>query len=325
MTIEEFVAKTTDFLRKNEAFFFLLDFNLKQPFICPLNQTQKENIYFEIEGLKNHTFPQENIKRFIFKHKPIDYQVYKKSFDIVYKNLLYGNTYLLNLTFPIPINTNLSLKQIFSNIKAKYKLLFKDDFVIFSPESFIKIKGNNIYTYPMKGTIDASIENAQEIIINDKKELYEHYTVVDLLRNDLAIMASNITVKRFRYTELINTHKGDIIQVSSEIQGTLPQNWRVFFAEKLIQMLPAGSISGAPKKKTLEIIRNVEIDKRGYYTGIFGIHLSGQIYSAVNIRFIEKQKQQFIFRSGGGITIFSKAEKEYQELIQKVYVPLSIR
>ncbi len=325
MTIEQFIGKTTDLLRSNKPFFFLLDFDLQRPFICDLDTAADLGVFFEIEGLKNHKIQSADIQNFSFKPLPIDYETYKQGFDVVMDNILNGNTYLLNLTFPTRVETDLDLRQIFTNVRAKYKLLFKDEFVLFSPETFIKIKGKRIFTYPMKGTIDATIPNAREKILSDEKELYEHYTVVDLLRNDLAMIATNVEVTRFRYIDLVHTHKGDILQVSSEIQGTLPDNWREIFAERLVQMLPAGSISGAPKKKTVEIIRNAEIDERGYYTGVFGIHLAGQIISAVNIRFIEKQKDSFIFRSGGGITAFSKPQKEYNELIQKVYVPISIR
>ncbi len=87
-------------------------------------------------------------------------------------------------------------------------------------------------------------------------------------------------------------------------------------------MLPAGSISGAPKQKTVEIIQRAEICPRGYYTGIFGIYSSDELISAVNIRYIEKKDKEFFFRSGGGITAFSNVNDEYKELIQKVYVPI---
>ena len=82
------------------------------------------------------------------------------------------------------------------------------------------------------------------------------------------------------------------------------------------------SICGAPKRKTLEIIRKSEIYKRGFYTGIFGIFDGTDLQSAVMIRYIEKNSKNYLFKSGGGITFFSDPEKEYQELIDKVYVPI---
>jgi len=93
-------------------------------------------------------------------------------------------------------------------------------------------------------------------------------------------------------------------------------------------MLPAGSISGTPKKKTVEIIKKVEGYDRGFYTGIFGITDEKTFLdSAVIIRYIEKPtsntpNSKFIYKSGGGITIDSNVKKEYEELIKKVYIPI---
>ena len=92
--------------------------------------------------------------------------------------------------------------------------------------------------------------------------------------------------------------------------------------EILLKLLPAGSICGAPKKKTLEIISKYETYERGYYTGVFGIFDGNNLHSAVMIRFIEKSDGKFIFKSGGGITSLSDPMDEYQELIDKVYVPI---
>ena len=87
-------------------------------------------------------------------------------------------------------------------------------------------------------------------------------------------------------------------------------------------MLPAGSICGAPKNKTVSIIKKVEQGPRGYYTGIFGYFDGENLDSAVNIRYLEKKENQLLYRSGGGITFLSNLESEYNELIEKIYVPL---
>jgi para-aminobenzoate synthetase component 1 len=91
----------------------------------------------------------------------------------------------------------------------------------------------------------------------------------------------------------------------------------------ILKLLPAGSISGTPKKKTIKIIKEVEGYKRGFYTGIFGITDEKTFLdSAVIIRYIEKDKDNLIYKSGGGITIDSNLESEYKELIDKVYIPV---
>jgi para-aminobenzoate synthetase component 1 len=111
--------------------------------------------------------------------------------------------------------------------------------------------------------------------------------------------------------------------VSSKITGRLPSDYRTRLGDIIFTLLPAGSICGAPKRKTVEIILENELDPRGYYTGIFGIYDGETLDSGVMIRFIEQRDGSLIYRSGGGITAWSDPEMEYQELIDKIYVPLA--
>lgn len=172
----------------------------------------------------------------------------------------------------------------------------------------------------MKGTIDANIKDAKSIILNDIKEMAEHTMIVDLLRNDLSMVSKNVKVNRFRYIDKIKAGNKELFQVSSEIEGELSENWQNRLGDIIISLLPAGSISGTPKKKTLEIIKDIEIYDRGYFSGIFGYFDGERVDSGVMIRFIEKDKNGFIYKSGGGITIDSDVKKEYQEMIDKVYL-----
>ena len=175
----------------------------------------------------------------------------------------------------------------------------------------------------MKGTIDATLPDAERLLLNNEKELAEHFTIVDLIRNDLSMVAKNVKVDRFRYIDHIKTHRHELLQMSSEISGELPENYHERIGDILFEVLPAGSVSGAPKKKTVEIIRAAEQYERGYYTGIFGIFDGENIDSGVMIRFIEQTTDGLIYKSGGGITAKSNFEEEYQELIDKIYVPLA--
>ena len=174
----------------------------------------------------------------------------------------------------------------------------------------------------MKGTIDAKIPNAKEKILTDPKELAEHITIVDLIRNDISQVASNVRVKRFRYIEEIKTHEKNLLQVSSEIVGDLEMDYASQIGNLIASLLPAGSVSGAPKSKTIEIIRMAEKEKRGYYTGVFGYFDGVNLDSGVMIRYIERSGDELFYRSGGGITTQSNVKAEYQELIDKVYVPI---
>ncbi len=316
--ISNAILNMNKFGKDKIPFLFIIDFELKNAFVFPLSDLDKENIFFKI----NHKPVQAFSKKIIFNKTPVKFDIYKKSFDYVIEEIKNGNSYLTNLTFPTEININLSLEEIFNFSNAKYKLIFKNVFVVFSPETFVKIEDGIISSYPMKGTIDASIPNAKEILLNDEKEFAEHITIVDLIRNDLSIVAKNVHVENFRYIEKIKTNEKELYQVSSKIVGELKQNYNQSIGNIIFSLLPAGSISGAPKKKTIEIIKTAEIVKRGFYTGVFGIFDGSNLDSAVMIRFIENKNGNLFYRSGGGITFLSNVNLEYQELIDKVYVPI---
>jgi para-aminobenzoate synthetase component 1 len=303
-------------------FLFIIDFEMKSPLIFKLDNIDQKELLFNINGFKNYNHNSELHKDIIFNKRPISFDDYRIAFVKVMENINAGNTYLLNLTFPTHIATNLTLKEIFLHSTARYKLLYQDKFVVFSPEIFLQIDNNKISSNPMKGTIDAGIPNAKDKILADEKELAEHNTIVDLIRNDLNMVADNVHVEKFRYSEKIKTNIKDLLQVSSKIIGNLDDLYKSRIGDIIFELLPAGSVSGAPKKKTLEIINEVENYNRGFYTGIFGYFDGKYLDSGVMIRFIEQTDEGLIFKSGGGITSMSNAEQEYQELIDKVYVPI---
>jgi para-aminobenzoate synthetase component I len=307
--------------QQKKPFLFLVDFALEDIIIFQL-PSPSTDILFNFDGFCNYTPPVNPLPPFDFRRFPISFQLYKERFDAVKAEIAKGNTYLINLTCETPVQTNLTLDQVFLYSQARFKLLFRNRFVVFSPEIFIRIRDNRIYSYPMKGTIDAGIENAEEKILADLKETAEHYTIVDLIRNDLSMVAHNVAVTRFRYIERIKTHANELLQVSSEIRGDLDSNYARRLGDILFRLLPAGSICGAPKQRTIEIITRTESYSRGFYTGVFGYFDGRDLTSSVMIRFIEKVGDQFIYRSGGGITSFSEARSEYGEMIDKVYVPL---
>ncbi len=293
---------------------------MHNPLALTLEEAEAHGFLFDIKGRKNVKRPVVSQKVHL-DVKPILEEIYVEAFSEVQSNINKGNSFLLNLTFPSEVKPDASLETIFNSSKASYKLYQKDKFVVFSPECFVRIENGYIFSYPMKGTIDASLPNAEYELLNNEKEIREHNTIVDLIRNDLSMVASEVTVTKFRYVEQIRSYRNEILQTSSEIRGKLPEGWEENFCEILFRLLPAGSISGAPKPKTLEIIDEVEIRKRGFYTGIFGIFDGKNVDSGVSIRFIEKDNDKFWYRSGGGITALSKADDEYQELLDKIYVP----
>jgi len=309
--------------KQRTPFLFITNFLGTNTQVFPLSDINPEQLLFNIQGVTNapaRSFSDTSVELEKF---PVDFAIYQSVFEQVQYHIQRGDTYLVNLSFETPITLNLSLKEVFYRSQARYKLLLNNQWVTFSPEAFCQIdQAGVIRTFPMKGTIDASLPNAQTRLVNDTKEQAEHTTVVDLLRNDLSQIASNVTVPRFQYLEKITTHQRALWQMSSEIQGQLPSDYADTIGDLLFRMLPAGSISGAPKPKTVSIIQEVENYERDYYTGVFGLFDGTRLDSGVMIRFIENKKGQCVFKSGGGITYFSQAEREYQELIDKIYVPI---
>lgn len=322
---------TIDALRKrmNESganetpFLFIIDFELSGGFFLE-DPTRQQEVLFQCTQQGNLSSdiirpPLEEVVELIIN--PISFEEYNRKFDVVMTGLQQGNSFLANLTIQTPIEVSLTLKEIFARSRSPYRLYVPGQFVCFSPERFVKIANGKISTNPMKGTINAEIENAEAIILADTKETAEHYTIVDLLRNDLGMVATDICVERFRYIDRIRTGRQDILQVSSEVTGKLASDYPAHLGDIILRMLPAGSISGAPKRSTIDILRNAESKPRGFYTGVFGYFDGKELDSAVLIRYIEEVEGQKFFRSGGGITINSDPHKEYEEVLEKIYLP----
>lgn len=304
---------------EQRPFVCLIDFEFRKMIVEPIDQLD-ETLKFSIGGSPTAITDES----FRFNSKPVDYETYECAYKQVQNELKAGNSYLLNLSFGNEVLCNLDLHNIYSSANARYRVLLDKEFVSFSPECFVRIANNVISTFPMKGTIDASVPDAKQKLLNNKKEQAEHATIVDLLRNDLSRVANKVRVSDYRYCETIERNEGALIQISSRIDGALPSGWCASIGDILFELMPAGSISGAPKKKTVEIIQHVEPSDRGYYTGVFGYFDGSTFDSAVMIRYIEQSESGALYyRSGGGITAQSSCSEEYQELKDKIYVPIS--
>jgi len=321
MNISDFSIEMNRLGQERVPFLFLVDFEMEKPLLCRLDKVDSNKILFDVNGVRNQKEHFDSGESAILEKHPEPWTSYKKKFDNVFRRLEYGDSFLTNLTIKTEIKISRSLRKIFFESNAKYKLLFGEEFLVFSPETFIKVKDGRILSFPMKGTIDAAIPDAERKILSDLKETSEHVTIVDLIRNDISQIATDVKVSRFRYIDKIRTSTKTLLQVSSEIVGKLDDGYLSELGNILVRLLPAGSVSGAPKPRTLDIIRQTELCKRGYYTGVFGIFDGQALDSGVMIRFIERQGSKYFYRSGGGITTQSKGESEYQEAIDKVYVP----
>lgn len=314
--------KMDELSEQKVPFFFMVDFLVENVLVYVESELKENSILVDFQNFKNTNLYEEEKKDIHLKSFPESKQEYRKGFDIVQENLKLGNSYLTNYTCKTEIEINLSLEEIFYLSKAKYKVLHKDEFVFFSPETFIEVIDNEIFTHPMKGTIDAAKENAIEVLKNDIKEKAEHYTVVDLLRNDLSMVADEVKVNEFQRIDFLKTNKKNLYAMSSEISGKLKPEFQNKIGSVMKSLLPAGSVLGAPKPKTLEIIQEAENYDRGFYTGVCGWFDGKNLDSCVMIRFIEKESGKLYFKSGGGITHLSNFADEYQEMKNKIYVPI---
>ena len=305
--------------KSRTPFLFILSYDKSKIFAKPLADLD-DDIFYKLEDWRNYPVKKRE-KAFTFSKSPVGFLSYKKAFEHILVEIRAGNTYLLNLTFQTPIESNFDLKEIFTYAKAKFKLYYKGQFICFSPERFVEISNNSIATYPMKGTIDADLPNAEQTILSNTKEMAEHVMIVDLMRNDLGIVGEEVKVEKFRYIEKIKAGKKELLQVSSKITATLDENWKDHIGKLLNHLTPAGSITGTPKKSTVNIIHHIEDYARGFYTGVFGVFDGEELRSGVMIRFIEEENNTLLYKSGGGITIDSNAQSEYDELIDKIYLP----
>ena len=307
---------------KKVPFFFMIDFLMGNVLIFNEQALKSKKILVDFPSFKNAESKISKKSEILWKSHPKSKENYQKGFEIVKNHLKRGDSYLVNYTCETKIETNLSLEDIFHQSKAKYKVLLPEKFTFFSAETFVEIRNQQIFTHPMKGTIDASVPNAVEELKNSVKEKAEHYTVVDLLRNDLSMVADWVTLDEFQRIDYLQTSNKNLFAMSSEISGKVKPEFQNKIGNLLKTLLPAGSILGAPKPKTLEIILEAETYERGFYTGVAGYFDGENLDSCVMIRFVEKKGENLTFKSGGGITHLSKLADEYQEMKNKIYVPI---
>lgn len=325
-TATHWVDRLNELGRRGEPAFLLVDFEGNRPrlwseqeFLADKKLQFAFPAHAEVEAAKSYVYPGDLLCGTEF----VSEVHYRKAFNLVQSGLQRGDSFLTNLTMPTRIELSASLTEVYQLSAAPYRICLQDEFTCFSPEIFVRIKADGyLSSHPMKGTAEDT-ELARQELLTSQKEIAEHATIVDLIRNDLSQVAKQVRVANYRYLERIETPRGGLLQTSSEIGGWLPENWRSELGSIINRLLPAGSVSGAPKPATTALIRAAEGRPRGYYCGV-GVYFNGKtVDSCVLIRFIEKnQKEGHLFWAGGGITARSRWENEYAELRSKVRIPL---
>jgi anthranilate synthase component I len=194
------------------------------------------------------------------------------------------------------------------------------DYRIFgsSPEAQLKVKNNTAIVHPIAGTFrrsgnETTDEQLANKLLNDKKENAEHVMLVDLARNDLSRTCNNVKVSRFCEVQYFS----HVIHLVSEVKGEVAENTNPF--DVLAATFPAGTLSGAPKFKAMQLIDEFEDKPRGYYGGCIGfVGFNGNLNQAIMIRTFLSKNNCLNYQAGAGVVVASAPESELQEVNNKL-------
>ena len=259
---------------------------------------------------------------------------YRTAFKKVQNYIKAGDCYQINLTQEFTAKAQGCLlttaEKFWKLTDAPYSSYLKvDDFELLScsPELFINFEENRkIVTRPIKGTMPRYAdpkqdEQSKKNLIHSKKDQAENVMIVDLLRNDLSVYAETGSVKTPQLFGIESFNQ--VHHMVSEVTATLKQDINPF--KVLMSALPGGSITGAPKIRAMQIIDEVEGAPRGAYCGSMGyFNFDGTGSWNILIRSIQKYQEDVSIWAGGGITIASDCDAEYQECFDKVSAMLDL-
>lgn len=257
----------------------------------------------------------------------MDRDVYRKCFETVRNYSVEGDCYQVNLTkrFSAMVAGDawLTYRYLRESSPAPYGAFFNMPFAQVlsnSPESFIQCRDREVVTSPIKGTRPRAHHNAAvdkaiaKQLLNSEKDRAENVMIVDLMRNDLSRcceLGSVAVPSLFKLHSFANVH-----HLISTVTGVLRSN--LHSLDLLRSCFPGGSITGAPKIRAMEIIEELEPNRRGLYCGAIGyVGVDGSLETNIAIRTIVVKDGVARYAAGGGLVIDSKVEEEYQELLDK--------
>ncbi len=263
-----------------------------------------------------------------------DFDQYTKAFEEGFEDLLKGNCYQFNLTYPYLYSfhpKHSPLDFIYSLWKnpihrgqygsATYIPFFKKMFLSNSPECLFQLKGPKLSTMPIKGTIkrekDKDWKELWKSLKQDKKSQAELFMISDLLRNDLSRIEKPLAkIVKKKFPKLVPGLLHQCAQVDVRLSSKV-NLWQI-----LTKLYPGGSITGAPKLRAMRLIHKLENRERGFYCGSTVILFKKMKSASINIRSstlkFDEFEGQLIYQAGGGITLLSQTEDEYKEMTYKV-------
>jgi len=281
-----------------------------------VDQIEEEYIgYTECENLHFHTLGDIEMDQCA--------DSYKKGIRKTIEHICSGDIFQANITSRFSaryIGDPYYLYKILRNKTPNPFFAFLDfEFPVIStsPERFFNIKNNIIRSNPIKGTMPSTIDGQDQksALMTSDKNRAENIMITDLVRNDIGRICEQHSVAVESECEVVKFN--NVYHMESVVRGKLKKD--VTLSNVLKSVFPAGSITGAPKIKSMEIINNTEPSKRGPYTGAIGVFGSyGWVDTCVAIRTLYFDKDRVYFHAGGGITASSDPDDEFQELKVKV-------
>lgn len=272
----------------------------------PLPKTKS---YDEVDFKSNMT--EEEFCKMVEKTKDYIYDgdifqcVVSRRFETEYKGSLIDAYRILRVTNPSPYMV--------------YMMCDGNEVISTSPETLVKLKNGKVSTYPVAGSRPRGKTKAEDIaleeeLLKDEKELAEHNMLVDLGRNDIGKISKINSVEVTSYM-VVNKYS-KIMHIASEVEGDIKDDMDAFDAIKSV--LPAGTLSGAPKIRACEIIEELEQYPRGIYGGALGyVDFNGNLDVAIAIRMAVKKNDKVYIQAGAGIVADSVPHSEYMETYNK--------
>lgn len=330
---EEFI-KAFELIEKYRKTHYLLGYihyEAKDIFLGKSIKSKLPLLYFEVfENYQkyNPEIPKNDI--FLNTRPNITYTKYEKNIKKIREYIAAGETYQVNYTYDCNLEYLGSAIDLYENILNKQKTPYNafienkyEKILSFSPELFFTLENNVIKTKPMKGTVKRGLSDKEDkkniqFLKNDIKNRAENIMIVDLLRNDLGKIAKTGTVNVPKLFE-IETHP-TVHQMTSEVEAELDENTTLYEIFKAI--FPCGSITGAPKINTMQIIEELEQNKRHVYCGAIGFISPKESVFSVPIRILQKtnKSKYYKYYVGGAIVWDSTAEDEWQETLTKTKI-----
>lgn len=242
------------------------------------------------------------------------------------KHIFEGDAFQIVLSNKFEAEFEGSLMEVYENLKLKnpspYMFYISTSGIEIagaSPETLVKLESEVLHTYPLAGTRPRGKTLEEDMVLekellSDEKELAEHNMLVDLGRNDIGKISKFNSVEVDKYKTI--ERYSHVMHIASSVKGIINDDKDAFDAIEAV--LPAGTLSGAPKIKAVQLIDKLENDRRGIYGGALGyISFNGDMDMCIGIRLVYKKTGKVFVRSGAGIVADSVAENEYRECVNK--------